>query len=372
MSYPDQFLDKKINERIEGDFLRSLSLRPGMTDFCSNDYLGIVRQNLLAPFAKDTDRHGSGGSRSLAGNSALAEETESGIAYFHKAPAALLFNSGFNANTGVLGAVPQRGDIILYDALAHASIRDGIRLSLANAYSFRHNDMQDLEDKLKHHRRNHTGSIFVATETVFSMDGHLAPVHELVSTCEKYDAHLVIDEAHAIGVIGDSGEGLVQREGLQDRVFARIYTYGKAPGCHGAAVVGSARLKTYLINFSRSFIFTTALPESAVRAIQASYQVFPGMQKEREQIRALVKQFRDADLPFEKLESDTPVQGILVPGNSAVKTVASALADAGLDVRPILYPSVPKDRERLRISLHAFNTAEEMDRLIEGISALSN
>jgi 8-amino-7-oxononanoate synthase len=368
MSYPDQFLGKKINERIEGDFLRSLHLRPGMTDFCSNDYLGIVRHNLLAPFMNVEDRHGSGGSRSLAGNSALAEETESIIARFHKAPAALLFNSGFNANTGVLGSVPQRGDFILYDALAHASIRDGIRLSLASAFAFRHNDMQDLEDKLKHHRQNHTGNIFVATETVFSMDGHLAPIHELVALCQRFDAHLIIDEAHAIGVIGDNGEGLVQREGLQDRIFARIYTYGKAPGCHGAAIAGSERLKNYLVNFSRSFIFTTALPETAVRAIQASYSVFPAMQKEREDIRALVKQFRGADLPFEKLESETPVQGVVVPGNSAVKKLAASLAEAGLDVRPILYPSVPREKERLRISLHGFNTAEEMDRLIKKLS----
>lgn len=365
MPYPDQFLQRKLDERIEGDFLRSLVLRDGLVDFCSNDYLGIVRHRRLDAFMQPGDRHGSGGSRSLAGNSALAEATEAMIAAFHDAEAALLFNSGFNANTGVLGAVPQRGDLILYDALAHASIRDGIRLSFAEAHAFRHNDMQDLEDKLRQRRTTAHGSIFIATETVFSMDGHLAPVAELVSLCERYDAHLVIDEAHAIGVCGERGEGVVQDAALQEKVFARIYTYGKGPGCHGAAVLGSARLRSYLVNFARSFIFTTALPETAIRAIEASYRVFPHMQQERAQIAALIRQFRDTPLRYEKLVSGTAVQGIIVPGNSEVKKVAEQLTEAGFDVRPILYPSVPRGRERLRISIHAFNTPEELSRLTD-------
>jgi 8-amino-7-oxononanoate synthase len=363
MPYPDQFLQRKLDERKEGDLLRSLVLHNGLVDFCSNDYLGIARNRLLDTYMQTGDRHGSGGSRSLAGNSALAEATERLIASFHDAQAALLFNSGFNANTGVLGAVPQRGDLVLYDALSHASIRDGIRLSFAESQAFRHNDMQDLEDKLRQHRANTRGSIFIATETVFSMDGHLAPMEDLVALCERYDAHLVIDEAHAIGVCGDRGEGLVQQLGLQDMVFARIYTYGKGPGCHGAAVTGSARLRSYLVNFARSFIFTTALPETAIRAIEASYRVFPGMQQERAQIAALIRQFRDTPLRYEKLVSGTAVQGIIVPGNTEVKKVAQELAEAGLDVRPILYPSVPRERERLRISLHAFNTSEELGKL---------
>jgi 8-amino-7-oxononanoate synthase len=317
---------------------------------------------------QEDDRHGSGGSRSLTGNSALAEETEAQIAQFHQSESTLLFNSGYNANTGLLSAVPQRGDIILFDALSHASIRDGIRLSFAQSFAFRHNDMQDLEDKLRHHRELSAGSIFVVTETVFSMDGHLAPVVHLVQLCEKYGAHLIIDEAHAIGVIGEQGEGLVQSCGLHERVFARIYTYGKGPGCHGAAVAGSARLKSFLVNFSRSFIFTTALPETAVRAISAAYRVFPNMSKERARLQESIRQFKDAVLPFEKLDSSTPVQGILIPGNTAVKSISARLAEQGLDVRPILYPSVPKGLERLRISLHSFNTEEEMDGLLRGLA----
>jgi 8-amino-7-oxononanoate synthase len=360
MSYFDSFLDKKLEERISGNYLRSLSVKKGLIDFCSNDYLGISTRQLLQEADDRQYNHGARGSRSLSGNSALAEKTESNIASFHDAEAALLFNSGYNANIGILGSVPQRGDIILYDALSHASIRDGIRLSLAQSFSFAHNNMQDLEEKFKQFLHPDTRNIFVATETVFSMDGDLAPVAGLVDICKKYGAHLIIDEAHALGVIGHKGEGLVQKLGLQENVFARIYTYGKGPGCHGAAIVGSDKLRSYLINFARSFIFTTALPEIAIRAIAKSYSIFPNMNSEREQLKKLIAFFQLQDLPFEKLNSETPVQGVIIPGNTEVKKIAAIMEMNGFDIRPILYPSVPKGKERLRISIHSFNTEDEI------------
>ena len=208
-------------------------------------------------------------------------------------------------------------------------------------------------------------NVFVATETVFSMDGDLAPVEGLVNLCEKHGAHLIIDEAHAIGVVGKKGEGLVQHLGLHNSVFARIYTYGKGPGCHGAAILGSSKLKSYLINFARPFIFTTALPETAIRAIAKTYSIFPGMQQEREQLQKLIDLFKVQDIPFKKLKSDTPVQGVIVPGNTAVKELAAALELNGIDIRPILYPSVPKGKERLRISIHAFNTEYQLKKVIQ-------
>jgi len=360
MSYFDSFLDKKLEERISGNYLRSLSVKKGLVDFCSNDYLGISTRQLLQEDPGGQYNHGAKGSRSLSGNSPLAEDTESMIASFHDAEASLLFNSGYNANIGILGSVPQRGDIILYDALSHASIRDGIRLSLAQSFSFAHNNMQDLEEKLKQFLHPDTRNIFVATETVFSMDGDLAPVAGLVDICKKYGAHLIIDEAHALGVIGHKGEGLVQKLGLQENVFARIYTYGKGPGCHGAAIVGSDKLRSYLINFARSFIFTTALPEMSIRAIAKSYSIFPNMNSEREQLKKLIAFFQLQDLPFEKLNSETPVQGVIIPGNAEVKNIAAIMEMNGFDIRPILYPSVPKGKERLRISIHSFNTEDEI------------
>ncbi|WP_336518295.1 pyridoxal phosphate-dependent aminotransferase family protein [Pollutibacter soli] len=363
MGYDDGFLDKKLNERIEGNFLRRLTLSSGLIDFCSNDYLGIATNHLINNSFTGREAHGSKGARTLAGNYTLIEFTEAGIAQFHRAEAALIFNSGYNANTGLLSAVAQRGDVIYYDALSHASIRDGVRLSFAESFSFRHNDVNDLEEKLRS-RNAFSGQIFVVTESVFSMDGDIAPISELISVCMKYGAHLIVDEAHAIGVIGDNGEGVVQSLGRENEVFARVYTYGKAPGCHGAAIAGSTKLKSYLINFSRSFVYTTALPESAVKAISEAYSIFPVLKTERKHLSEMICLFQSADMGFEKLKSTTPVQGVIVPGNSEVKKLATRLQENSLDVRPILYPSVPKGKERLRISIHSFNTKEQVKALI--------
>ncbi|HEV2355748.1 MAG TPA: aminotransferase class I/II-fold pyridoxal phosphate-dependent enzyme, partial [Puia sp.] len=306
--------------------------------------------------------HGSMGSRLLAGNYPLIEEAERQLASFHAAPAAMLFNSGYDANLGVLSCVPQRGDIILYDQLSHASIRDGIRLSFAQSFPFLHNDCGDLERRLK--SASGTGRrIFVATESVFSMDGDLAPLENIVGLCRSFSAHLILDEAHATGVIGEQGEGLAQQLGLHGACLARVHTFGKAVGCHGAVVLGSVTLRQYLINFCRPLIYSTALPPVAVRAIADAYRLFPGMTVERERLRALVGQFHAAPVAYRRLESSTPIQVVMVPGNTAARALATRLQAAGLDVRPILYPSVPRGTERLRIVIHAFNTAEEVDRL---------
>ena len=379
------FLSRKLNQREEQDALRRLRLPEGKVDLCSNDYLGVVRNGLLedgilmAASAADTaDAHGSGGSRLLAGNYPLIEETERAIAKFHLAPAALIYNSGYDANLGLLSSVPQRGDVILYDALSHASIRDGMRLSLAPAFGFAHNDLQELEKRLRAAREPaedgggagpgkggvEVKTVFVVTESVFSMDGDFAPLERMAALCRQYDAQLIVDEAHATGVVGGKGEGLVQMLGLEAACFARVHTFGKAVGCHGAVVLGSTLLRDFLINFSRSFIYTTALPPASVRAIARAYALLPRLDAERERLRLLVGRFRETPIAFERLDSTTPIQVVIVPGNAAVKALAMKLQEAGLDVRPILSPTVEKGRERLRIVLHAFNTEEEIERLM--------
>lgn len=357
------FLHKKLEERIAAQALRRLQLPRGAVDFCSNDYLGIIHNGWLEKEAPAGPRpgHGSGGSRLLAGNYPAIEALESRLAAFHAAPAALLYNAGYDANLGLLSCVPQRGDTIIYDALSHASLRDGIRLSFAQSFSFAHNDLSALEKRLQAAQ----GNIFVVTESVFSMDGDQAPLAGMVQLCNQFQAHLIVDEAHATGVIGPKGEGLVQQLGLQEQCFARIHTFGKAVGCHGAVVLGSDTLRQYLINFSRSFIYTTALPESSVAAIGAAYECFPHRQPERQQLQHLIRQFQAAAIPFQKLPSATPIQVVVIPGNDQVKAVAGRLQAAQLDVRPILSPTVPRGSERLRIVLHAFNTAQEVDRLIQ-------
>ncbi len=360
--YKDDFLQSKLDDRIQQDALRELKLPSGKIDFYSNDYIGIVKNNLLRSNDPGVSNYayGSTGSRLLAGNYSLIEQTENQIAAFHKSEAAAIYNSGYDANTGVLSCVPQRGDTILYDALSHASIRDGIRLSFATSFAFAHNDMNQLEQRLQQAK----GNVFIVTESVFSMDGDVCPLAELVALSHKYHAHLIIDEAHATGIIGERGEGLVQSMGYADQVFCRIYTFGKAVGCHGAAVVGSSRLKKYLINFSRSFIYSTALPEEAVHYISASYKIFPALSAERKKLQELIQYFQAADLAYEKFHSLTPIQVVMVPGNTAIKALARKLQDHNVDVRAILYPTVPKEKERLRIVLHSFNTMDEVEKLV--------
>ena len=357
--YPDDFLNRKLNERKENHSFRELRLPQGKIDFCSNDYLGIVKNfKLQTPDSKL--QSGSTGSRLLSGNYPLIEEVENQIAVFHQAEAALLFNSGYDANIGLLSSVPQKGDTILYDHLCHASIRDGIRLSFAYAFSFAHNDVIDLNKKML----KATGNVFIITESVFSMDGDLCPLAELVSIAESHKAHLIIDEAHATGIVGEKGEGLVQYLQWQDKIFARIHTFGKACGCHGAVVLGSQSLREYLINFARSLVFSTSLPEHSVAMIKASYEIFPWMKEERLHLQKLVHQFQSTHIRFEKLASSTPIQIVIIPGNEEVKKTAAELQKHNLDVRAILYPTVPKGKERLRIVLHAFNGVEEVKALL--------
>ncbi|MBS1627222.1 MAG: 8-amino-7-oxononanoate synthase [Bacteroidetes bacterium] len=355
----ENFLDKKLQERKQQDAFRKLTLNENKIDFCSNDYLGIAKNNLLN-ISHSLYKNGSTGSRLLAGNYALIEEVEKQIANFHNSDAALIFNSGYDANIGLLSSIPQKGDTIIYDSLAHASLRDGIRLSFAQSFSFLHNNVVDLEKKLQHA----TGNVFVVTETVFSMDGDFCPLTEIVFLCEKYNAHLIVDEAHATGVVGEKGEGLAQLLFLQKKIFARVHTFGKACGCHGAVVLGSHTLIHYLINFSRSFIYTTALPPHAVAAIQKSYELFPAMQLQREHLQKLIQQFQSATINYQKLISPTPIQVVIIEGNEAARSLAKKLQENNFDVRAILYPTVPKGKERLRIVLHAFNTANEVEQLI--------
>jgi 8-amino-7-oxononanoate synthase len=371
------FIDRKLQDRFHKDAYRRLRLAEGKHDFSSNDYLGIAKNGLIeAVLADETGNggrpfsHGSTGSRLLAGNYPLIEETESLIASFHQSPSALIFNSGYDANLGLLSCVAGRGDTILYDKLSHASIRDGIRLSAAHAFSFAHNDPEDLEKKLRKKR----GNCFVVTESVFSMDGDEAPVKILVDLCERYDAHLIVDEAHATGVAGRQGEGIIQREGLHPRCFARVHTFGKALGCHGAAIVCSEILRNYLINFSRPFIYTTALPPSAVAAIKASYKIFPAMDAERAQLKQLIAFVREnyhyppGAIAGSFKDSVTPIQCLIVPGNEKVKALANHLAGLDMDIRPILYPTVSEGEERLRITLHSYNTQNELEKLFSGLA----
>lgn len=375
-------LEKSLENRKANDALRTLSLNQSLVDFSSNDYLGlagsavIYKNTTLLLRAYNLERNGSTGSRLLRGNNELFIAAEDLVANFHKAEAALIFNSGYDANIGFFSSVPQKGDLILFDELVHASIRDGIRMSHAKALKFRHNDLEDLRKKIGIASKDSTGKreheIFIVTESVFSMDGDVPNLKGMAGMAETENCFLVIDEAHAFGVYGNKGEGLVQHQEIEDKVFARIITFGKALGCHGAAILGSVGLKEYLINFARSFIYTTALSPHAVAGIHTAYSYLQTTASQNIKIIKLRKNislFR-AEIINYKLENyflpgDSAIHCCVIPGNVEVKTAANMLQENGFDVKAILSPTVAKGKERLRICLHSFNTEFEIENLVK-------
>ena len=358
-------IKSRLNQRQQEGLLRNLSSGNGLVDFCSNDYLGYARET--ADHGKTDLSGGSTGSRLLSGNTKYAEDLEAFIADFHGAEAGLVFNSGYDANLGFFSCVPYRGDTILYDELAHASIRDGIRLNPAQSFSFGHNDLEDLENKLK----RAAGNVYVAVESVYSMDGDFAPLEEIQQLCNLYQAGLVVDEAHATGVFGMKGSGRVVELGLEEQVLARIHTFGKALGVHGAAVLGSKDLRQFLINYSRPFVYSTALPESALFSIKTAYDKMAKDSHNLLKLKDIIETYKEKikEVEFHSvLESSSPIQGLIV-GNQPTVALAKKIQNSGFDVRPILSPTVAKGTERLRISLHAFNTEKEV---IELINCLKN
>ena len=354
-----------LEQREDDQSIRSLPDKSHLIDFCSNDYLGFSRSDLLRERIKKVQEHygnhpeGATGSRLISGNHPLFEELEDKIASYHRADEGLIFNSGYTANLGLFSSVPQNDDLVLYDELVHASIRDGIKLTRGKALEFRHNDMDDLKQKLE----GGFGNIFIAVESIYSMDGDCAPLNELVEFCRESGANLIVDEAHATGLYGQKGEGRVVELGLEKDCFARVHTFSKALGCQGAIVLGSKTLKHFLINFSRPFIFSTALPFHALVAIKCAYDILSNQYHNVLKIRDLIKLLQQ-NLKINSrgtlISSEGAIQSIVIPGNENVLHVSRELEEAGFYVKAILYPTVPRGKERLRIVLHSFNTEDQV------------
>jgi 8-amino-7-oxononanoate synthase len=373
MKLPKQLL-QKLQQREENNALRQLSLPNDLIDFASNDYIGFAKSETIFHethqllLDKKCIANGATGSRLLSGNHILYKEAEDYIANFHEVNAALIFNSGYDANIGFFSAVPQRSDVILYDELSHASIRDGIQMSNAKSYKFEHNNFGDLE-KLIQKFNSEGNAIYVVTESVFSMDGDTPNLEELINLSEKHGAYLIIDEAHALGVFGSKGEGLVQSLGLQDKVFARIMTFGKGLGCHGAAILGSEELKSYLVNFARSFIYTTGLSPHSVATILVGYLHLKEEKIVLEKLKSNIVFFNQEKMRLGLkpmfVYSKSAIQCAIIPGNERVKTIASQLQQKGFDVKPILSPTVPEGQERLRFCLHSYNSETEISNVLE-------
>lgn len=355
-------IEQKLEQRKQEGTYRSLLPAQSGVDFWSNDYLGYAR----VPSSNSTGKAGSTGSRLISGNSVFTGQAEQELATFFKGEAALLFNSGYDANLGLLSCLPQKNDLVIYDEHIHASMRDGIRLSFAKSFSFQHNSIIDLEKKLQIEVPEN-GEKFVCIESLYSMGGDISPLLKIIELCEKYKAYLVVDEAHSGGVYGENGEGISAALGLENRIFARIFTFGKAFGCHGAVVAGSKQLREYLINYSRSFIYTTALPPYAVAHIQerinrkefheSRIKLFDNIRY----FRNLCEQHKIASIS----EVNSPIQMIHVGDTQETGRKAIFLRENGFLVKAIVSPTVRKGEEAIRICIHAFNTREEIDRLTE-------
>ena len=362
---------RKIDARHSDNSFRKLGTSNLLIDFSSNDYLGFSSSDKIAQKTQTLAKNcsnGATGSRLLTGNHPLYFTAESAIAQFHDTPTALIFNSGYDANIGIFSSIPQRNDIIFYDELSHASIRDGIKMSYAKSYKFAHNDLEELENSILKFRHS-VDAIYIATESVFSMDGDSPNLVELVALSEKYGCFLIVDEAHALGVFGENGVGILQDLNLHNRVFARIMTFGKGLGCHGAAVLGSEKLCDYLVNFARSFIYSTALAPHSVATILASYQELTQNSDSLSQLRENISFFN-----FEKtrlglkpifVRSKSSIQSAIIPGNNNVKALSKTFAESGFDIRAILSPTVPAGQERLRICIHSFNTQQQISEVLE-------
>jgi 8-amino-7-oxononanoate synthase len=374
MNFPKNLSDKLETRKLNKS-LRILPLPNDLIDFASNDYIGFSKSeaifNATHQFLLDRNikSNGATGSRLISGNHSLYTETENYIAQFHQSESALLFNSGYDANVGFFSSVPQKGDLILYDELCHASIRDGIQLSNAKSYKFKHNDFEDLELLIQ---RNPNTLIYIVTESVFSMDGDCPNIEELVAVSEKLNCYLVVDEAHALGVFGEKGEGLIQHLYLQEKIFARIMTFGKGLGCHGAVVLGSNELKSYLVNFARSFIYTTGLSPHSVATILIGYHHLENDKNTLEALRDNIVFFNQVKkmlyLSPLFIRSKSAIQSVIIPGNEKVKNIASSLQPKGFEVKAILSPTVPEGQERLRFCLHSYNSKEEMTKVLTLLS----
>lgn len=374
MKQAADFIRQRLHDRKLAGNYRTLKPENGLIDFCSNDYLGFARspelkQKIAEEIAAHPESHnGSTGSRLLAGNLTYTEQLEADIAAYHKADAGLLFNSGYDANIGLFSSLPQRVDTIILDELAHASIIDGARLSNANRYTFKHNDLQSLEDKLKAAK----GTIYIGIESVYSMDGDTPPIEAIINLADNYGAAVIVDEAHAIGLYKT---GMVQQLGLQTRVFARVITFGKTMGCHGAIVLGNDDLRNYLINFARSFIYTTAASFHQVASIKSAYQFLHDANESVLTLNNNIALFKSNIIRHDEyslIESESAIQCIVLKSNEKAKQIAAALQQAGIDVRPILSPTVPQGSERIRICLHAYNTLAEIKLLTDTINTNLN
>ncbi len=369
-------LSDQLNTRESEGLLRSLQSLAGMVDFCSNDYLGLSQNPMLAEnIAQDLRRwaekgkalaHGATGSRLISGHSPIFDEFEKACAEMHRAEAALLFASGYDANVGLITTLAGEGQVVFCDQLLHASLIDGLRLCKAEKRIFKHNDLEDLIQLMEQYPKE--SPKWIVVESIYSMDGDVAPLEELVKLKDKYQVELIVDEAHSGGLYGPEGSGLCVELGLEKEIFARIITFGKAWGNAGAVVLGSRILRDFLINFARPFIYSTAPSPVHVHSLLSTMAFIKKQDAPREKLKANIEFFQSLCSGDAWGKSQTAIQTFFVSGNQALRAAAKKAQSAGFAVKPIVYPTVAKGQERIRITLNALSKQEDMQALIHTLN----
>jgi 8-amino-7-oxononanoate synthase len=386
MNSMDATLQAQLNLRREEHLYRTrLNVASGcsstlsvegrsLINFCSNDYLGLASHpdiSLALKQAADLYGTGSGASHLVSGHSVVHQKLEEQLAQYTGRPRALLFSTGYMANMGVINALVGRRDLVLQDQLNHASLLDGGRLSQADFKRYKHVDMASLEQRLE---QSSAERKLVVSDGVFSMDGNLAPLSEISTLAEKHSAWLMVDDAHGVGVLGPQGGGLVEQLGMNlKQVPVLVGTLGKSFGTFGAFVAGSEALIETLIQFSRSYIYTTALPPAVAAATLASLKIVRQESWRRDKLVQLVTRFRRGaeQIGLQLGASNTPIQPVLINNDAKVMQVGQSLRDAGFLVGAIRPPTVPVGTGRLRITFSADHSEEQVDQLVAALDSLN-
>ncbi|OHX64993.1 aminotransferase class I/II-fold pyridoxal phosphate-dependent enzyme [Flammeovirga pacifica] len=367
-----QFRSLKDSNRF--DDAKIIRDQQNMTSFISNDYLGIAsNESFKKEFLNEIDNQtsinfGSASSRLLEGNHQIFNTLEEKVASSYQKGGCLYMNSGWHANTGILSCLPQKGDLILSDKLNHASIVDGIRLSSAHFERFRHKDYQHLTDILNKKRKDFR-QVYIISESLFSMDGDFAELSKLADIKNQFDSYLIIDEAHSVGAYGNNGLGCVASSGLLNEVDILVLPCGKALGGVGAFVVSSQVVKHYLINKCRSFIFTTALPTINAAWMNFVWDKLPDMYSSRDKLQENINYYNQLMQGFgHQVVSDSYIQPIHVGSNESTIQLSNHLEDHQLVCSPIRYPTVPKNKSRLRISLTSMHSKSQILQLCKEVT----
>ncbi len=370
--FPIYHSRKSLKVIAEGDFLDKKEYKEYI-DFSSNDYLGLSGHPELIKEAKSAiDRFGTGAcaSRLMSGDFQIHHRLEEEISQFKNKEAALVFNSGYQANIGIIRSLYTKGDCIFSDRLNHASIVDGILLSGAHFFRFQHNDIKHLETLLQKQRGRFNNALII-TETIFSMDGDRPPLKDLVKLKKKYNCSIMVDEAHATGIFGKNGSGIVQQEGLEKEVDLIMGTFSKALGGFGAYVAASKKIIEYLINTSRSFIYSTALPPAVIACNLASIKLIKNEPFRRVKLLEAAQYFRDClKARGFKVKGDSQIVPLIIGDNIKAIEFAKRLQEKGYWVLPVRTPAVPLGEARLRFSLSFYHNREILESFINDISSI--